>query len=320
MEKKFESVLNDGGMPAVGASVLVTAVGGGAVTIYADNGTTPKANPILTDATGYFEYYAPDGRYTWNITGSGFSSRTITDILHEDPQDGNPSTVSTLVATGQSSLGGQANTESLRVSAAPVGAVNRVQTIGTITGGEPQTGVQGSDADINYGLYAKGNGAIIFRTGATTNGGTGSVEQFRITHTATAVNTLALTGAVTTGSPAITAQGTDANIAINYNAKGTGSHQFNNGNIVANTLGFGLRIREGVNSKMDVATLVAGTVTIANTSITANSRVFAFCQTPGGTPGFLRCSARSAGVNYTILSSSGTDTSVIAVMIVEPAP
>ncbi|MGW1949049.1 hypothetical protein ACWCRC_32595 [Streptomyces sp. NPDC001940] len=84
------------------------------------------------------------------------------------------------------------------------------------------------------------------------------------------------------------------------------------------TTGRGLQVAEGTNAKMGVGTLVAGTVTVANTSVTANSRIFLTCQTPGGTPGFLRISARTAGTSFTILSSSGTDTSVVAWFIVEP--
>ncbi|MFD5491605.1 hypothetical protein ACFWH4_01355 [Streptomyces sp. NPDC127091] len=89
--------------------------------------------------------------------------------------------------------------------------------------------------------------------------------------------------------------------------------------VIIGLAGKGLRVKEGTNAKMGVATLAAGTVTVANTSITATSRVFLTCQTPGGTPGFLRVSARTAGTSFTILSSSGTDTSVVAWLIVEPA-
>ena len=81
----------------------------------------------------------------------------------------------------------------------------------------------------------------------------------------------------------------------------------------------GLYITEGSNKMMGAATLVAGTVTVNNTAVTANSRIFLCCQTPGGTPGFLRVSARVAGTSFTILSSSGTDTSTVAWLIVEPA-
>lgn len=84
--------------------------------------------------------------------------------------------------------------------------------------------------------------------------------------------------------------------------------------------GSGLQIKEGSNAKMGTATLVGGTVTVGNTSVTANSRIFLTCQTPGGTPGFLYVSARSAGTSFTITSGSGSDTSTVAYLIVEPSP
>ncbi|MEV4784001.1 hypothetical protein AB0K53_00855 [Streptomyces tuirus] len=89
--------------------------------------------------------------------------------------------------------------------------------------------------------------------------------------------------------------------------------------VIIGLAGKGLRVKEGSNAKMGTATLAAGTVTVANTSVTANSRIWLTCQTPGGTPGFLRVSARTAGTSFTILSSSGTDTSVVAWLILEPA-
>jgi len=90
-------------------------------------------------------------------------------------------------------------------------------------------------------------------------------------------------------------------------------------NFAVNSAGKGLQVKEGSNAKMGTSVLVGGTVTVSNTSVTASSRIFAFCNTPGGTPGFLRISARSAGTNFTILSSSGTDTSTVAWIIYEPA-
>ena len=91
------------------------------------------------------------------------------------------------------------------------------------------------------------------------------------------------------------------------------------GDIAANLAGNGFRVAEGSNAKMGVSTLAGGTIVVANTSVTANSRIFLTCETPGGTPGFLRVSARTAGTSFTILSSSGTDTSVVGWVIFEPA-
>jgi hypothetical protein len=91
-------------------------------------------------------------------------------------------------------------------------------------------------------------------------------------------------------------------------------------NLTIGTVGGKLRVKEGANATLGRSTLVAGAVTVANTAVTANSEIFAFCQVPGGTPGFLRISARVAGTSFTITSSSGTDTSTVAWFIVEPAP
>lgn len=80
----------------------------------------------------------------------------------------------------------------------------------------------------------------------------------------------------------------------------------------------GLVVTEGANGKQGVATLVGGTVTVANTSITANSRIFLTSQVDGGAPGYLRVSARVVGTSFTITSGSGTDTSTVAYIISEP--
>ena len=85
------------------------------------------------------------------------------------------------------------------------------------------------------------------------------------------------------------------------------------------TAGQGLAVKEGSNAKQGVATLVGGTVTVANTSVTATSRIFLTSQADGGTPGFLRVSARVSGTSFTITSSSGTDTSTVAYEIFEAA-
>lgn len=89
--------------------------------------------------------------------------------------------------------------------------------------------------------------------------------------------------------------------------------------INAGSPGGGFSIAEGANARMGTATLAAGTVTVNNTSVTADTRIFLTNQTLGGTPGFLRVSARTAGTSFTILSSSGTDTSTIAWVMFEPA-
>ncbi|MFB6771151.1 glycosyl hydrolase family 28-related protein [Streptomyces sp. NPDC056337] len=82
--------------------------------------------------------------------------------------------------------------------------------------------------------------------------------------------------------------------------------------------GGGVAIAEGANARMGVATLVAGTVTVANTSVTATTRVAPFRQAGGGTLGHLSVT-KNAGVGFTITSSSNADTSTVAWVLYEPA-
>lgn len=78
-------------------------------------------------------------------------------------------------------------------------------------------------------------------------------------------------------------------------------------------------VSEAANGRMGVATLVGGTVVVNNTSVTANTRIFLTAQTSGAAAGALRVSARTAGTSFTVTSSSGTDTSQVAYLLVEPA-
>ncbi|MGX1514996.1 right-handed parallel beta-helix repeat-containing protein [Streptomyces collinus] len=82
--------------------------------------------------------------------------------------------------------------------------------------------------------------------------------------------------------------------------------------------GGGIAIAEGANARMGVSTLAAGTVTVANTSVTANTRVAPFRQAGGGTLGHLSVT-KNAGVGFTITSSSNADTSVVGWILYEPA-
>lgn len=79
-------------------------------------------------------------------------------------------------------------------------------------------------------------------------------------------------------------------------------------------------IVEGSNAAMGVATLVGGTVTVSNTLVTDNSRIFLTAQNIGTitAPVGIAVSARVAGTSFTILSGNGVDTSIIAWEIKEP--
>lgn len=93
MQKYFESFIDSTGKPVAGAIVAVTTYPGGAVaSIYQTNSTNiPIPNgQVVTNSLGYFEFYAPDGRYTLTITSPTTEPRIIPDVQIEDPADGLP--------------------------------------------------------------------------------------------------------------------------------------------------------------------------------------------------------------------------------------
>ncbi len=91
------------------------------------------------------------------------------------------------------------------------------------------------------------------------------------------------------------------------------------GNMVIDTAGTGLQVKEGSNAKQGTATLSGGTVTVSDTSVTANSRIYLTAQ-DNNTTGSLRVSTRMAGSSFTITSNNAGDNGVVAYEIVEPAP
>ena len=93
-----------------------------------------------------------------------------------------------------------------------------------------------------------------------------------------------------------------------------------NGNVILNTAGNVLSIKEGVNATMGTGVLNGATeVTINTTAVTANSRIFLSIQAPGGTPlGLIYVSSRVAGTSFGV-KGAATDTSTFAWHIIEPA-
>jgi hypothetical protein len=115
-------------------------------------------------------------------------------------------------------IGSTSGTEQLRV-AHTASAVNFMQVTGAVTGGTPFFLTAGSDANIGMVNATKGAGAFGFWTNSGAN------QQFSITHTASAVNRLQVTGAAAGFGPVLSAQGSDTNISAVIQPKGTGALQ-----------------------------------------------------------------------------------------------
>ena len=114
-----------------------------------------------------------------------------------------------------------------------------------------------------------------------------------------------------------------SNFLDNKNSGGTLVSSIDNlGNFIANVAGVGLKINEGSNARMGAATLASGTVTVSNTSVTANTRIFLTVQSLGTVtaPKAVAITARTAATSFTVTSDDATDTSVVAWELIEPAP
>lgn len=89
--------------------------------------------------------------------------------------------------------------------------------------------------------------------------------------------------------------------------------------LAVHTAGRGLRVAEGANAKQGLTgAMVAGTLLVANTAITANSRLLLTRQAGGTNPGAVYESARVAGTSFTVTSTNAADTGQVAFEIFEP--
>jgi hypothetical protein len=89
--------------------------------------------------------------------------------------------------------------------------------------------------------------------------------------------------------------------------------------LIVGTAGGGLAVKEGTSARMGTLVLTGATpVVVANTSVSALTRILLTTNTPGGTPGFCWVSARTAGTSFSVTGTAG-DTSTVAYLLIEPA-
>lgn len=134
---------------------------------------------------------------------------------------------------------------------------------------------------------------------------------------------------VTAGAGALTASaslyinGGATGAVTNYSlwVAGTASVRLD-GSLILASIGSKLLVKQGTNASSGVATLVAGTVTVSNTLVTANTGIIVYYITLGTItiPSSIGATTKVAGTSFTIKSSSVTDTSTVGWLFVEPAP
>lgn len=98
-------------------------------------------------------------------------------------------------------------------------AVNYVTINNSATANPPNITATGSDTNIGIYLNAKGTGAVVL---ANEN----RLPILQAQGFASAVNNIQIQNATTTNGPSINAIGSDTNIAINFNTKGSGGFNF----------------------------------------------------------------------------------------------
>ena len=174
--QKYQDFVIYKGRGVAGASVLVTTAAGATATIYSDNGSTTQANPMTTGVDGDFAFYAADGRYNIDISGTGFTTRTISDVLLEDPADGS----SALADTDGAGLVGYSTSEAY--ASATVG--NELRKIGTKDLGTLAAGGT-IDVNPNKTFIGHSGGTTDFRAWAdkVTANGANAIAQVNVRNT-----------------------------------------------------------------------------------------------------------------------------------------
>lgn len=244
------SAAQEPSLSAVGASSAISlnlnAKGGGVVRIgNAANGTGLQVTGAGVSSVNYLQ---ANGSATGVATtfGSQGSDANIDSIFYSK-------------GTGNIRLmtvGG--TTEQVRINNA-TSAVNYLALTGAATGGQPSIASRGSDPNIPLVFGTQGTGRIAFVTDSLG----ASSEQFRINHTANAVNFILATGAATGANPFISAAGTDSDVGLEFSSKGTDPISFS-------TNGFGAVAFQILHAASAVNSLrVAGSATGAALPISA---------------------------------------------------
>jgi hypothetical protein len=120
MQRYYDTVTDQRGNALAGARVAVQS-GGTNVAIYSDDGVTLKTNPMTTDASGGFSFYAANGTYDLVVTNNGVSTSLPARISLFDG--------AALSASGGSALVGSDDGASGSLWTTAAGFISHVKTV-----------------------------------------------------------------------------------------------------------------------------------------------------------------------------------------------
>jgi hypothetical protein len=182
---------------------------------------------------------------------TGLSAGTVSAPSISPTSDSNTGLYFSAADTVDVAAGG---VRGLRVNTAAT-AVNYIDITPTATGAGPIITANGSDSNIGMRLRTTGTGAVLVQPGATT-----SLSAERV---ASAVNYVAVSGAATGSGPIIDVLGSDTNIDLNHDTKGTGVHVFKIDAVEKTRIGLLSKVPEYVYVTAD-QTLASSTTTLTN--------------------------------------------------------
>lgn len=182
---------------------------------------------------------------------------------------------------------GTSNLEQMRVGHT-ASAVNYVQVTGAATTAFPTISAQGSDSAVSLGLTAKGGNAIIFFTNSGSNRG------LRVSHTASSVNYVDVSGSATGSVPVIGNAGSDSNIGLALKTTGTGAID-----LAAGSRGVNIS-NGGTVTALTVTAAGSGYTTIPTPAITAPTTAGGVQAVATATMNAINRTIVSGGTGYTL--------------------
>lgn len=230
----------------------------------------------------------------------------------------------TLTGTGGTATTTGGAGGSVTITGGAAGGDNTVDRNGggiTITAGTSKGSAAGATVTLNAGVGGLGTATTGGTGGAQNiNAGTGGIGSATggaggtVTISAGAGGTAGANGA---GGNIILRTATTTSLTERFRVGADGHSTVTGGSLKVATAGQGLQVKSGADCTTGTAVLSGGTVTVSNTVVTANTSILLTSQVNGGTPGFLRITAKTAATSFVITSSSGTDTSTVAWFFVE---
>jgi hypothetical protein len=173
--------------------------------------------------------------------------------------------------------------EQVRISDNGSTTVNYISMWGGGTNTAPRFVARGADTDVSLLYSVKGAGNHVFRTNDTNQ------TQFQISHTASAVNYVQVTGGATGGDATISAQGSDSSVGLTISSKLAGNISFQAATI------FRQRIN-GSDGSTDLGISLSGGVSLK-------------ASPTGSQVNFVQVNGAATGSGPTI-SAQGSDTNV----------